>query len=316
MTCLLPLVFDSTAFLPFIGALTALMGAVTATNLYGQDGTALWLTLLTPGAERADVRGRQLAWLALFAPLTVALTIAGCLAGGQPELWPWALAASAALLGGGAGLLPALAIDQLVPGPDPREHKDAPLDHGDLTGPAFVMMLLTLATALPALGVAGLGAALDHDALIWLGVPVGVLTGMLAYVRLGRTAYRSLAARGPELLYLMRAGREHRAQPGEGSTALEAMPRSRRRLLNASVVVGCIALFPQAIVPALMKLTGDIAPVWFLALHMPAAWQWLTIAFMFVFGIGALALAWRIYIVEDRALKSKRATPPSLEGPL
>ena len=40
------------------------MGAVTASNLYGQDGTALWLTLLAPGSERADVRGRQLAWLA------------------------------------------------------------------------------------------------------------------------------------------------------------------------------------------------------------------------------------------------------------
>ena len=53
LTCLVPLAFDSTEFLPFIGALIALMGAVMSANAYGQDGTALWLTILTPGSERA-----------------------------------------------------------------------------------------------------------------------------------------------------------------------------------------------------------------------------------------------------------------------
>ena len=67
--------------------------------------------------------------------MAVVLTVAGIAVSGEPELPPWALAASAALLGGGAGLLPLVAVTQLVPGPDPREHKDAPLDHGDLTGP-------------------------------------------------------------------------------------------------------------------------------------------------------------------------------------
>ena len=69
LTCLVPLAFDSTEFLPFIGALIALMGAVMSANAYGQDGTALWLTILTPGSERPDVRGRQLAWLAVFGPM-------------------------------------------------------------------------------------------------------------------------------------------------------------------------------------------------------------------------------------------------------
>ena len=68
LTCLVPLAFDSTEFLPFIGALIALMGAVMSANAYGQDGTALWLTILTPGSERPDVRGRQLAWLAVVRP--------------------------------------------------------------------------------------------------------------------------------------------------------------------------------------------------------------------------------------------------------
>ena len=68
MTCVAPAVFGSTAFLPFLGALTALMAAVTSANFYGQDGTALWLTLLIPGGEGADVRGRQLAWLPCSPP--------------------------------------------------------------------------------------------------------------------------------------------------------------------------------------------------------------------------------------------------------
>ena len=119
MTCLVPLAFDSAVFLPFLGALTALMGAVTASNLYGQDGTALWLTLVAPGSERADVRGRQVAWLVVFAPLTVILTVAGIAVSGEPGLAPWAAAASAALLGGAAGLLPLVAVEALVPGPDP-----------------------------------------------------------------------------------------------------------------------------------------------------------------------------------------------------
>ena len=56
MTCLGLAALGATALLPFAGALTALMAAVTSANLYGQDGTALWLTLLTPGSEHADVR--------------------------------------------------------------------------------------------------------------------------------------------------------------------------------------------------------------------------------------------------------------------
>lgn len=281
MTCVLPLFFDSTAFLAFIGSLTALMGAVMSANLYGQDGTALWLTLLTPGSERPDVRGRQLAWLALFGPMTIVLTVAGIVASGEPGLRPWALAASAALLGGGAGLLPALADDQLVPGPDPREHKDAPLDHGDLTGQAFVMMFLTIGTALPALGTVIVGGTLDKEALRWLGV----LSGVLAYVLLGRTAYRGLAWRGPELLFLMQAGKgapppARRERFGYRSDAEVQAPLAeceRLGRLHRFVPAG-----PGADIDEGVRRCG--AQVWFLPLYMPAPWQWPTIAFMFLLG--------------------------------
>ena len=177
MTCLGLAALGTRAFLPFAGALTALMAAVTSANLYGQDGTALWLTLLIPGSERADVRGRQLAWLALFAPMTLVLTAAGMAASGRPDLWPGALAATFALLGGGAGLLPAVAIALPAPGPGPRDRNNAPLGDTDELGPALVMLFLALATAAPAAATVLAGELTGRPALRWAALAVGVITG-------------------------------------------------------------------------------------------------------------------------------------------
>lgn len=305
LTGLLPLLFDSTAFLPFVGAITALMGAVTCANLYGQDGTALWLTLLMPGTEQADVRGRQLAWLTLFGPLSLVLTVAGAALHGDPGLWPWALAATFSVLGGGAGLLLVVATDQLVPGPDPHESKNSPLDHGDVTGQAFVMLFMAIATAVPALGVVLAGELLDQPLLTWAGVAVGLFTGAACYMALGKAAARRLRTRGPELLYLMRAGTQHEQQTGEGASVLKVMPKHKRSVLWTSLLIGCIALFPQALVPIGIKLSGGDERLWFLALYLPEPLQWPTIAFMALLGLAALSLATRIYLSEANKMKEQ-----------
>ena len=54
-TCLLPLTFGSKVLLRWAGPAMALTALTSSVNLYGQDGTALWLTLVIPGAERTDV---------------------------------------------------------------------------------------------------------------------------------------------------------------------------------------------------------------------------------------------------------------------
>ncbi len=46
------------SLLPYSGILSAVIAGACACNLYGNDGTSLWLTVLTPGATRADIRGR------------------------------------------------------------------------------------------------------------------------------------------------------------------------------------------------------------------------------------------------------------------
>ncbi|WP_026423403.1 hypothetical protein [Actinokineospora inagensis] len=299
----LPLLFGSTAFLPFVGAITALMGATSSANLYGQDGTALWLTLLNPGTEADDVRGRQQAWLVVYAPLSVVLTIVGTALHG--DLAPWAIAATTAVIGAGGGLFVLTSVDQLVPGPDPHRNKNSPLDHGDVTGPAFVTLFLVLAAATPAIGTVIAGSVLHQPLLTWAGGLVGLLTGVLCYQLFGLLAIKHLAARGPELLYLMRAGKEYEAALSAETAVLKAMPRHRRGLLWTSFFIGCLALFPQGLVPMGMKISGDIARVWFLALYLPDGLQWPVIALFLLIGLAAFGLSGWVYLVESRRLKAK-----------
>jgi hypothetical protein len=294
LTSLLPLIYDSPAALAWAGPVTALLGAATAANLIGLDGTALWLTLLTPGAVHHEVRGRQWAWLALFGPITIAFTVPLAALSGGDTVWPWALALSAAFLGAGAGLVVYVAVTQPAPGPDPRRRSSA-LDHGDTTGQGIFTVFAGLVLATPAAAVVLIGEVVDRDAVRWAGVPVAVLFGWLLAWWLGRAAVRRLEARGPELLQLMRTGRIH--QPGAVAqrSAIESMSGRTKALFFTCIWLGSLALFPQGIVPMVIKLTGGGEPVWFVALYLPPAWQWPAIVLMIALGVFGYWIAFRLY---------------------
>src|SRR6185503_4071266 len=99
----LPLLSDVDLLLPWAGPLAVLGAAAMSAGLVGLDGTALWLPLTTPGGERAEVRGRALAWLILLTPIGVLLTAAGVVLGpGAGALV--AAATLPALLGAGASV--------------------------------------------------------------------------------------------------------------------------------------------------------------------------------------------------------------------
>ena len=70
---------------------------------------------MTPDASRADVRGRQAAWLIVVAPYTVAVTIAFTMLSGHHAAWPWVLAVLPAVLGGAAGLAPFSSLISVQP---------------------------------------------------------------------------------------------------------------------------------------------------------------------------------------------------------
>ncbi|MGH2390741.1 MAG: hypothetical protein ACRDIE_21275, partial [Chloroflexota bacterium] len=306
MTCLLPLTLRagtsySATLLPWTAAGIVLMAAGASANLYGQDGTALWLTLLTPGAARHDVRGRQWAWLVVFAPGTLAAAVIFTALSGLEWAWPWVLALVPALLGGAAGLWVWAAVVAPAPGPDPRRGGDSLLDRPS-GGMAYALFWLALLPAVPAAAVVLAGTLLESAALRWAGVPVGIATGILIAWWLGRVAYRRLEERGPELLQLMRTGKPSGTRSTEARRAgFDSMSQGKRVfVVLLGPTFGSIALFPQGIVPLIITLSGSHARVWFLALYLPAPWRRPVIAGMILLGLLAYGGAFSIYLRHTR----------------
>jgi ABC-2 type transport system permease protein len=189
---------NSTGSLPFAGLVVVTMGCLLAGNLYGMDGSALWHTLVVPGAAAVDVRGRQLAWLLIVGPVTLVLSLV--LPGlTDPGLYPWVLGLAPALLGGGAGLVVVLSVYVGYPVPQ----RAGPFSSGNNPGIVRGLLQLSIAlllgvVALPELAIVAFAAGVP--ALRWLALPVGVGVGVLCWWWWGRLAQRRLAARGPELL--------------------------------------------------------------------------------------------------------------------
>lgn len=178
---------------PFAGSITVVIAAACACNLYGNDGSSLWLTVMTPGSAKPDVRGRQLGWLLVVAPYAAASTVALALSSGQRAYWPWALALLLAVLGTGAGLA---ALASLI--------AVQPLDPAGNPTPAWslkvhVSLLVVPLGALPTLLALFAGAG-------WLAVPVGAASGILAARGLGTRAAELLARRQVPILRTLTGG--------------------------------------------------------------------------------------------------------------
>jgi ABC-2 type transport system permease protein len=135
----IPLLIGVTDGLPFVGIVIAIMGGVVSGNLPGLDGSALWQKLLTPGAERIDVRGRQWAWLLIFAPVSFAATIVFTALSGRAWAWPLVLSLLLAGLGGTVGLVALFSVFFPSPGIDPRMRKNPMDSSGEMLTEIFFM---------------------------------------------------------------------------------------------------------------------------------------------------------------------------------
>ncbi|WP_327638974.1 hypothetical protein OHB24_11585 [Kribbella sp. NBC_00482] len=283
--CMMPLAIGMKSMLPWAGPAAVVMAGSMAANLYGSDGTAFWTTLMTPGSSRADVRARQRAFLLVFGPLTLLITVLLTWWSGDTRAWPLVLSVLPALLGGAAGLVVACSVYAAVPTTDAHKRSGNPLNsgenEGETMGIVYVMLVLVATTCAPALIL-----ALYYG---WWGVPVGVLSGVLAWWYFGRVAARRLDARGPELLTLLRHGRSP-AEQAKKTAGFDALPKWRRTLAGFCLGFGAIPLFPQAVVPAIFKLTGNHdAKSWFLALYQDGPWQWVVIVLMAALGLSMYA---------------------------
>jgi ABC-2 type transport system permease protein len=180
--------------LPFAGAGTVIIAAGAASNLYGSDGPSLALTIVTPRAAEVDIRGRQGAWLLLVGPYALIVSVVLTVLSGQGWAWPWILGVLPALLGGAMGIL---ALGSVV-GVQPLDDSGGPT-------PAWVLkvysaLILTAITAVPAVALLVFGMLDRSSILTWSAVPIGIATGVLLAVGLGRVASRRLVARDVDIL--------------------------------------------------------------------------------------------------------------------
>ncbi|MFJ8581108.1 hypothetical protein [Micromonospora sp. NPDC093277] len=272
LTALLPLTFDAKALLPWAGPAVAVFAITSACNLYSQDGTALWQTITT-GTQHADVRGRQWAYLAVFGPISIALSVGFTIWSGYTWAWPWVAATVPALLGGGAGLIIYASVAGMVPGPDAHKRPVNPLERANTTGQSNVLFWLGLIPAAPALTTVILGHLFDLPVLLWAGGPISLATGIALAWWLGSLASKRLTAKGAEMLHAMRTGRNTAAgrAAASGGTRIEVSKR------DATIgllywVLGPILLFPQGLLPLVFILTRTDVKSWFLAMYVPRGW--------------------------------------------
>ncbi|WP_329004663.1 hypothetical protein OHA18_14885 [Kribbella sp. NBC_00709] len=289
--CLMPLAIGLKSMLPWAGPAAVVMGGSMMSNLYGSDGTALWTTLMTPGSSGPDVRARQRAFLLVFGPITLVITVLLTWWSGYASAWPLVLSVLPALLGGAAGLIVATSVYTAVPTTDAHKRSGNPLNtgenEGETMGIVYVMLVLVASTCAPALIVALYTG--------WWGVPVGLLSGVLAWWYFGRVAARRLDKKGPELLTLLRHGRST-AEQAKKTAGLDALPKWKRTAAGFCLGFAAIPLFPQALVPAIFKLTGNgDTRSWFLALYQSGPWQWVVIVLMAALGLSMYAFGGLTY---------------------
>ena len=85
------------------------------------------------------------------------------------------------------------------------------------------------------------------------------------------------------------AGCDHAAATRAGATARGAarVHRKQRAIIGLGIPLGAILLFPQGIIPAVLKLTHARGRIWFLPLYLPKPLQWPACFVMIILGVAA-----------------------------
>ncbi|MCU7663887.1 hypothetical protein [Bacillus thuringiensis] len=270
---------DIPYLMPWAGVIMIVFTSMFACNLYGFDGSALWLTLVTPGAERIDVRGRQLAWLIAIGPVAILTTIIFTFTSGLTYVYPWVFAVVPALLGGAVGLIVLFSIVNLIPITDPHRRGRGTIISGDDMNASKVfittwfMLLMVLVTTIPSLLVVWLGTSLHIQFIQWLGVPTGVCTGVLLAWLFGRIAYKKLERNGPELLFEMKSGMKINNDNNKNKVRNKAieLPKKKLAVVVLLVFIGIFFLVHQSIVPIVFEIfdVDERVRLFFLPRYLP-----------------------------------------------
>ena len=190
------------------GVGVALMVALSAANLYGQDGTALWQLVVTqrPSALRADIRGRQAALVVFFGIPAIVLTmLMMVLIAGYSFLIP-VLATIMALLGAGSGVAVLMTVVGVTPGIDPHRRVNAS-DAGENPFVIQIALLATMLTVAPTLAMAGTLAFAGSSLPGWFTVAtvaIGVVNAVVPAWAFGALAVHRITTYLPETFARLR----------------------------------------------------------------------------------------------------------------
>jgi len=292
-----------TLLMPWIGIVLVMFSCVFSNNLYGFDGGALWMSITTPGSERIDVRGRQIAWLLIVAPVSIVISLIFLYFTKLDWAWVWVLSLLPSLLGGGAGLILFLSVYKIVPVTDPHRRGRGTIVSGDdmNAGKLFLTNLLLLAllfiATIPTLVILTLGTLLHQNLLKWTGVPVGLCTGLLIAWGLGKLAYSRLEAHGPDILSFMQCGGIVQSvdyNEAETEETFSNLSAGKSVLVGLLVTIGIIFTLPQGIVPFILKLLDVNVRSWFIALYLQEKAQIPVCIFFVLSGVSALILTRKI----------------------
>ncbi|PEF75118.1 hypothetical protein CON94_11860 [Bacillus pseudomycoides] len=289
---------DISYLMPWAGIIMVVFTSMFACNIYGFDGSALWLTLTTPGAERIDVRGRQFAWLIAVGPIAILTTIIFTISSGLTFFYPWVFAIIPALLGGAAGLIMLFSVFNLVPITDPHRRGRGTVISGDDMNASkmfittWLMMVMVLATAIPALLVVWIGTLLHIQLLQWLGVLTGICTGVFLAWWFGRIAYLKLEKSGPELLFAMKSGMKILRDDNKKKDNRKAagLPKKKLAVVVLLVFIGIFFLIHQSIVPLIFEIfsVDEKVRLFFLPRYLPHIVRIPIIIIFAVLGIASL----------------------------
>jgi ABC-2 type transport system permease protein len=194
---------------PLSGLVIAFMICLSGCNLYGQDGSAVWQTVVGQrrGTVAADVRGRQLAMIILFTPPAVIVSAVVIMVTGEHWAWPAVAAGVPALIGVASGLALVMSAVAVSPGVDPRRRVGPNDAGGSLVLQANISIWLCMMLATPTAAALALGNTMFRPWGPWAAIMVGVLNGGLAYWLLGKITIGYLTDRLPTLFTRIRYGR-------------------------------------------------------------------------------------------------------------
>jgi ABC-2 type transport system permease protein len=193
----------------FAGLIVAFMMGIAGLNLYGQDGSAVWQTIVGEDATsvRSDVRGRQWAMVLVFLPQTLLITALFVVLSREWWVIPVLIAALPALFGASSGAAVLTSAVGVSPGVDPRRRTGPNDANGNVGVHVWIAMLLTTIGVLPTVGIVIASLVFPAPWMASATIFVGIANGFFIAWIFGRIAIAYLQQRMPDVFSRIRYGR-------------------------------------------------------------------------------------------------------------